>query len=336
MRIFSTKILVVFLIVFSTEVFSQDIHFSQFYYSPLSLNPANTGHFDGDWRISNNFRTQWGSVGIPYNTISIGFDKTFYYHSQKISGGIYFVNDKSGNANLSVNKIFLSGAYHKVIEGHNLHGGIQVGFVVKSFGGDVTYPSQYDRGIGGFNNQLPNNETALNDNLSYPDINLGVIWSKRFGRIVPEAGYTMFHLNNPRENFTDRDNRLPLRHAFHVATKLELNDNFFVKPRILYMNHKRAGDMVLGANFGYYLPTNNYKMESLFFGPHLRTILNKADALIFATGINFKNMDIGISYDVNISDLSVASNYAGALEFSLIYRSKSSVPKKVAIPCDRF
>ena len=333
---FLKAILLIFISVLALNTFSQDIHFSQFYYSPLSLNPANTGHFEGDWRISNNYRTQWGSISIPYNTISIGFDKTFYFHSQKIGGGIFFVNDNSGNAHLSVNKIFLSGAYHNEYKGHNLHAGIQIGFVVKSFGGDVTYPSQYDRGIGGFNNQLPNNETALNDNLSYPDINFGLMWSKRFGKIEPEAGYTVFHINNPKESFTDVENHLPLRHVFHVGTKIDLNQKFFVKPRLLYMNHKRAGDMIIGANFGYNLPTNNYKMESLFFGPHFRTILNKADALIFALGINFKNMDIGISYDVNISPLQVASSGAGALEFSLIYRSKSSVPNKVAIPCDRF
>jgi len=333
---FLKAILLILTSVLTLNTFSQDIHFSQFYYSPLSLNPANTGHFEGDWRISNNYRTQWGSISIPYNTISIGFDKTFYFHSQKIGGGIFFVNDNSGNAHLSVNKIFLCGAYHNEYKGHNLHAGIQIGFVVKSFGGDVTYPSQYDRGIGGFNNQLPNNETALNDNLSYPDINFGLMWSKRFGKIEPEAGYTVFHINNPKESFTDVKNRLPLRHVFHVGTKIDLNQKFFVKPRLLYMNHKRAGDMIIGANFGYNLPVNNYKMESLFFGPHFRTILNKADALIFALGINFKNMDIGISYDVNISPLQVASSGAGALEFSIIYRSKSSVPNKIAIPCDRY
>jgi type IX secretion system PorP/SprF family membrane protein len=330
------KSIYITLIFFSINIFSQDIHFSQFYYSPLSLNPANTGYFNGDWRISNNYRTQWASVGKPYNTISIGLDKIFYYKSQQIGGGVYFVNDISGNANLSVNKIFLSGAYHKTYKGNNLHGGIQIGFVVKSFGGDVTYPSQYDRGTGGFNNQLPNNETALNDNLAYPDINFGLMWSKRFGKIEPEVGYTFFHINNPRENFTDRKNRLPIRHVLYAGTKIDLNEKIFVKPRLLYMNHKRAGDMVLGANFGYNLPVNNYKIESLFFGPHIRTILHKADALIFALGLNFKNMDVGISYDINISPLHVASNYAGALEFSLIYRSKSTVPNKIAIPCDRY
>ena len=320
----------------STSVFSQDIHFSQFYYSPLSLNPAHTGHFDADWRISNNYRTQWSSIGTPYNTISLGFDKIFRYHGQKISAGIYFINDKSGNVNLSVNKIFLSGSYITNINGHNLQAGLQIGLVAKSFGLNASYPSQFDNNIGEFNNQLPSNETALNENLNYADVNLGFMWSKRFGRIVPEVGYTFFHINNPKEHFSDRDNNLPIRHVFHAGTKINLNPIIFIKPRILYMNHKSAGDMIIGANFGYNLPVNAYKIKSIFMGPHIRTILQKTDAMIFAAGLNFENMDIGVSYDINVSSLNVATNNRGAFEISFIYRSKNYAPNKVAIPCDRF
>jgi hypothetical protein len=43
----------------SEEGKGQDIHFSQYYASPLSLNPANTGNYDGDWRLMNSYRQQW-------------------------------------------------------------------------------------------------------------------------------------------------------------------------------------------------------------------------------------------------------------------------------------
>jgi hypothetical protein len=102
------------------------------------------------------------------------------------------------------------------------------------------------------------------------------------------------------------------------------------------MNHKRAADMVLGGNFGYYLPKNNYSAKSIFFGPHVRTVLNQTDAVIVAFGLNFTNMDIGISYDVNVSSLSPATSHRGALEFSLIYRTKNTNPKKITFPCDRY
>jgi len=170
---------------------AQDIHFSQFYASPLSVSPAFTGNYKGDWRFMNNYRSQWGAITIPYRTISIGYDQNFYFYSEKFSGGIYLVNDQSGHASLAVNKIFLSAAYHKTINYHNLHVGIQPGFVLKSYGMDeITFPDQWDRNTGVHNNSLPNNENTLDQNLSYFDMNLGFGWSKKFMKFEPIAGET--------------------------------------------------------------------------------------------------------------------------------------------------
>ena len=41
---------------------AQDIHFTQWMFSPLNLNPAETGRFDGDYRVVGNYRSQWGAV----------------------------------------------------------------------------------------------------------------------------------------------------------------------------------------------------------------------------------------------------------------------------------
>src|SRR3954471_19404848 len=56
------------------NIIAQDIHFSQFNRSPLNLNPANTGLFDGDFRFSGIHRNQWKSVTVPYKTFSGAFD----------------------------------------------------------------------------------------------------------------------------------------------------------------------------------------------------------------------------------------------------------------------
>jgi hypothetical protein len=51
---------------------AQDLHFSQFYNSPLTTNPANTGFIpDGDYRLGVNYRNQWSSImTVPYKTMS--------------------------------------------------------------------------------------------------------------------------------------------------------------------------------------------------------------------------------------------------------------------------
>src|SRR5687768_10232047 len=52
---------------------AQDLHFSQWFNSPLTTNPANTGFIpDADYRIGANYRNQYVNVlSVPYKTISI-------------------------------------------------------------------------------------------------------------------------------------------------------------------------------------------------------------------------------------------------------------------------
>ena len=55
---------------------SQDIHFSQFYASPLNLNPATTGVLSCDLRFSAIYRNQWASVlnSRAFSTFSAGVE----------------------------------------------------------------------------------------------------------------------------------------------------------------------------------------------------------------------------------------------------------------------
>ena len=73
LRLAYLQIFVLFCFV-NEVVFAQDIHFSQFANSPLNLNPAQTGLFNGDYRIMANQRSQWSAVPIPYSTFSLGAD----------------------------------------------------------------------------------------------------------------------------------------------------------------------------------------------------------------------------------------------------------------------
>ena len=58
-------------------LFAQDIHFTQYYNSPLNVSPALTGVFQQDMRIALNWRNQWRSVPVDYRTYSAAFDTKF-------------------------------------------------------------------------------------------------------------------------------------------------------------------------------------------------------------------------------------------------------------------
>jgi len=60
---------------------AQDLHFTQYFNSPLLVNPANTGFApDYDFRIGGNYRTQWASVATPYKTMSVWGDVQLFNH----------------------------------------------------------------------------------------------------------------------------------------------------------------------------------------------------------------------------------------------------------------
>jgi hypothetical protein len=56
---------------------AQDIHFSQFYVSPLLQNPANAGYFNCNYRFTAIYRSQWNSITVPYKTFAGSYDMRF-------------------------------------------------------------------------------------------------------------------------------------------------------------------------------------------------------------------------------------------------------------------
>ena len=64
------------LLSLSLLVNAQDPHFSQFFSSPLTLNPAFTGKFDGTLSVAGNYRNQWPAFNNVYttSTLSVDFD----------------------------------------------------------------------------------------------------------------------------------------------------------------------------------------------------------------------------------------------------------------------
>src|SRR5436190_24167665 len=82
---------------------AQDPHFSQFFASPLTLNPAFTGKFDGSWRLAANHRDQWPSIPKAYVTTSASID--FPIMKKRIPANDVFGVGISGLTDASANSI---------------------------------------------------------------------------------------------------------------------------------------------------------------------------------------------------------------------------------------
>ena len=94
-----------------------------------------TGQFNGDFRFIGNYRSQWGSVTVPFNTISIGADAKNIFNTKDLAGGIQINQDRAGDSKFNTFQVNFSGAYLKPISNdslHNLSFGIQTGFTNRS------------------------------------------------------------------------------------------------------------------------------------------------------------------------------------------------------------
>src|SRR5436190_15515671 len=99
---------------------AQDPHFSQFFASPLTLNPAFTGKFSGSWRLSANHRDQWPSIPKAYVTstasIDFGILKGRLPETDVFGIGFSGVTDASANSALKLNYGSISLSYHKALD----------------------------------------------------------------------------------------------------------------------------------------------------------------------------------------------------------------------------
>jgi type IX secretion system PorP/SprF family membrane protein len=105
------------------RVAAQDPHFSQFYASPLTLNPAIAGTYTGTFRISTLYRDQWrAAIDTPLRTFAMSGDVKFDVKvnaknlPDAIGLGITFFGDRVATFDYNTNQILLSAAYHKVLD----------------------------------------------------------------------------------------------------------------------------------------------------------------------------------------------------------------------------
>jgi type IX secretion system PorP/SprF family membrane protein len=330
------SILVSLVFLACVQVKAQDIHFSQFFSTPLTISPSNTGNYTGDWRVMANYRTQWKEIAKPYNTQSIAGDMQFYVGADKISAGLLIVNDRSGGT-FQVNKIQLSGAYHKVIGKNSLHFGIQPGFTMKSISKNETFPDQFNWTSGKFDSGMNNQETNLSLRLNYFDLNAGVGYDYKFKKVEIFISYGAFHINYPKETFLGYKNILKPRHIGSLGFTWYCAKRITVQPSMCVVGTDKASEFLYGSRMFYSLDGDYTIAKSIFIGAYARKgFSNLNDAIFAVLGMNYKQYYGGVSYDFNISQLKTATNYRGALEFSFIYTGISTRLSKIAIPCDRY
>lgn len=328
--------LVVFLVSISAQ--AQDIHFSLYDYSPLTLNAGETGLFDGDWRITTNFRQQWKSVGKPFQTVAAAYDQQIYALPGQFSLGAIVLSDQSGVIDLVNNRVYISLGYvhHAALWSFGV--GLQPGFVIKSYNLDGTsFPEQYNANIGRFDTSLPLSESGLSNQTTYFDLNFGLTATRKLESGSLKWGASMQHVNSPDVSFFDTKDRLSPRVNAYSQWSKNFKSALFIRPMVLFSSMNKAQEFVFGGDFGTYVQNSPNGVKEISVGLDLRSGFDRnADAFILSIGTHINQFRLGMAYDVNYSGLDQVTNSRGAIEISLIYISPSAAIKQIIIPCDRY
>lgn len=315
-------IILFFLLLAVQDTFGQDLHFSQFFNSPLSANPANTGFIPAsDYRLGAHYRDQWSSVPVPYKTTSIYGD--FQFMRDRIPAGWIGVGglilqDVAGSGNLRSTKAYASLAYHQMLGNTGLlSAGFNIGYAGKQINiNKLSFDNQWNGRF--FDVAVPNGELLQNNSIGYVDLQAGLNYAYfPSDQVYLHAGVSMHHLNRPRESFFNQtpgyDNRIAPRTIVFADAVVKLNSMMLLTPGLYYTRQAGGAELLAGAHLN--LNVAGAGEQQLIAGMYFRPM----DAFIPMVGYQWKNFRFMFSYDITNSPLKYFNTSRGATEMYLQY-----------------
>lgn len=347
-RLTQLLLMFAFVAISSTSVKAQDIHFSQFYLSPLNLNPAMTGVMNCNVRLVANYRNQWSSVlrANAFKTYSASYDQRIAVGRYDFFGiGGSFWGDKAGESEFSTLQGKLSASYSKKMGGyrskaHYLVFGAEVGVTQRSVDFQkLRWGNQADNGQ--FNPDLNPDEVFNNNNLIFADISAGVLWftvlDKNSNLYI---GGAYHHLNRADQSFNNQSfEALYSKFTLHAGGEFLMTSKLGLVPGVVTLFQGPSFELNTGTSLKFLLGNSRTNYQAFQLGAWMR-ISNHfaqsvtADAFILSTKFDYNDFSFGFSYDVNVSSLKAASNSQGAFEFAMTY--KICGPENRSVYCPNF
>jgi type IX secretion system PorP/SprF family membrane protein len=315
----------------STKALGQDIHFSQFYETSILRNPALTGIFSGDYKAGVNYRSQWGNISVPFQTvmgsaelrIPVNVDAGDY-----LSVGLATTFDKAGTISFNSLQVFPALNYNKAIEDAHqsyLSAGFTAGYVQRSIDpSKVTTSEQLLTGI--YNGGIATGENFTANKLTYVDVGAGLSFNSSIGpenNVNYYLGVSSFHINRPRQTFNKND-------AF-LRTNMKWNGNAGFQTRFdsrlgmtLHGNYSRQGpytETLVGGLVSFRTYDANVNTSfTLYLGAFYRF----GDAVIPTVKLDYRTCSFTLSYDVTLTKLTQTLGNTGGVEVSVFVRNKLS------------
>lgn len=316
------KKLILFIAVLLVHEYSyaQDPHFSQFFASPLTINPANTGNFSGTIRAALNSRTQLPEFNNPYATKTLSIDapvlKKYIKEDDKLSLGLLILSDQSGNKLLNDNNIAASVSYSKALDenaNHSIALGFQVNYSMYRF--DPLKANFEDQlTAGGFTGTSAEMILGNNFTKNTTDVNAGILYTgSTSDNNIFYVGASYYHFAKPTVGFITPTYFTNSRINIHGGAYFSLSDAASLHTSFQYQKQGETNELLVGGAFSYYLGTEN-GLE-LYAGLWSRV----KESMIPYVGLEWNHIRAGFTYDMAAGTTLASSRFYQSSEFSLIY-----------------
>ena len=310
---------------------AQDVHFSQYSETPSSINPALIG-VKYETRATLNYKNQWSSIGNKYETMAFSFEQTIKHKKLKnnyLAIAVNIFKDVAGDAQLkSLNPNLGISFLQKINKNMMLSSGIQSGFFYKTIDVSSLHWGEQWNGYS-YDSNLPSGEKTPRSSVTSFDIggglNLNYVQSEGFISSKDAArfdlGFSLFHFGLTNNSFISNSEKLNTKFCTYFNGEFSIpNSRNAIMPSFLYMRQGPNSEFITGALFKFILGdpstyTANKKPFSISVGGYYRF----KDAIVPSVLFQLDKYAVGVSYDINISALTPASNRLGGIELMLKY-----------------
>jgi type IX secretion system PorP/SprF family membrane protein len=335
------------LVAFAFGANGQDVHFSQFYENAIMRNPALTGIFSGDYKAGVDYRNQWATISVPFQTELVSFEMHTCVNKEVgdyLSFGLAGTFDQAGSINFNSMQVYPAINYNKALEDkHNtyLSVGFAAGYINRSVDmSKMTFSSQWIN--GNYNGAAPTGEILTYRSLHAYDLASGISLNSSLGkknRFNYYLGVGAYHINHPTEIFSGSDVliKLPIKIEGNAGFHYAINEQYGLTVHANYSSQNPYHETILGGLLSWRNLTIA-KTPVTNFAFYMGVFVRFKDAIIPTIKIDYGSTSFGLSYDVNNSGLVTASSGQGGYEMSVYVRAKykHKVAPEDLIKCPRF
>lgn len=323
-------------IAFSVSSFGQNFHYTQYFFSPLGVNPALAGAYNGSYRINGILRDQYrGSAEKAFTGFTLNVDAPIIRGFRKqdwVGIGLRMNQDESGTSGQKMNYFGLGAAYHLSLNKKQtsiVSLGAQYGT------GGIVYSIQDNENFGSFlaTGQLSDQAQMFNtpagggggggggspsiEGGSLNDLTVGLLYNVKNPKANTDLkiGLSVEGILNPNRGKTAIDKKGIGLNAFG-SYEFEMTRRASLTSGIYFYSLKKANAININSILNYKIrPEDKFTLHA---GLGLRGIRS---GLIFL-GATVKGIRVGLGYDLDISSATVATGGHKSVEVGVSYLGK--------------